>query len=167
MSRLRMRQTRSSLQYEDLLNNTIASHEADEFLIYDPVKPFSTALMLNDWISEKAEKDVIKEYKTTPGALFAKVTNADWLLYASMEIAKLMRLNSTRLLETRVRVKYGIKKELLDLIRLEQVGRVRARLMYDNGIKSVRDLRKKESEIKGAGALWQGSCKQDNFPGIY
>lgn len=134
------------LEYESLLNNTIASHEADEFVIYDPVKPFSTALMLNDWISEKAEKDVIKAYRTTPGALFAKVTNADWLLYASMEIGKLMRLNTTRLLEARVRVKYGIKKELLDLIRLEQVGRVRARMMYDKGIRSVRDLRKKESE---------------------
>lgn len=134
------------LNYEYMLSGTVASYEADEFIIYDPVKPFSTALMLNDWIGEKGEKDIIKAYKTTPGALFVKVTNADWLLYASMEIAKLMRLSSTRLLETRIRVKYGIKKELLDLVQLEQVGRVRARLMYDNGIRTVHDLRKKESE---------------------
>ncbi len=135
------------LSYEEMLNGTIASHEADEFLIYDPVKPFSTALMLNEWMEEKPEKEMIKSYKTTPGALFSKVTNADWMLYASMELAKLMRLNSTRLLETRIRVKYGIKKELLDLIRLEQVGRVRARLMFSRGIRTVADLRKKESEI--------------------
>jgi helicase len=42
----------------------------------------------------------------------------------------------------RLRLKYGIKEELLDLVRLEQVGRVRARLMYNNGIKSVADLKK-------------------------
>ena len=48
----------------------------------------------------------------------------------------------------RVRVKYGVKKELLDLIRLEQVGRVRARQMYNNGIKRVADLRKEGSEEK-------------------
>jgi helicase len=133
------------LDYEGLINGTVASHEADEFVIYDPVKPFSTALMLHEWMEEKEEKEMIKAYRTTPGALFSKVANADWLLYASIELAKLMRLNSTRLLETRIRVKYGIKKELLDLVRLEQVGRVRARMMYSRGIKSVGDLRKKES----------------------
>ncbi|MDE1768312.1 MAG: DEAD/DEAH box helicase [Candidatus Micrarchaeota archaeon] len=134
------------LNYHYMLEGTVSSYEADEFAIYDPVKPFSTALMLNDWIEEKTEKDIIKAYRTTPGALFTKVSNADWLLYASTELAKLVRINTLRLLEARIRVKYGVKKELLDLIRLEQVGRVRARLMHEKGIRSVADLRKKESE---------------------
>ena len=120
--------------------------DSDGLMEYDPVKPFATALMLDDWINEKAEREVIKSYRTTPGALFSKVSNADWMLYASTEMAKLMKINAKKLLETRIRVKYGIKKELLDLIRLEQVGRVRARAMYDNGIKSVSDLRDPKSE---------------------
>ncbi len=134
------------VSYQDLFSDIANDPDSDGLMEYDPVKPFATALMLNDWINEKAEREVIKSYRTTPGALFSKVSNADWMLYASTEMAKLMKINARKLLETRIRVKYGIKKELLDLIRLEQVGRVRARAMYDNGIKSVSDLRDPKSE---------------------
>ena len=128
-------------QYENLLENTTVNYEADAFSYYDPIKPLSTALMLRDWASESPEREIVRKYNTTPGTLFVKLNNADWMLYASSEIAKLMHLGITKLLELRVRTKYGIRKELLDLIRLEQVGRVRARVMYDNGIKHVADLR--------------------------
>jgi helicase len=126
--------------YESMLEGTGANFE-DSYSYYDPVKPLSTALMLRDWMEEKQERDIVKSYGTTPGVLFAKQTNADWLLYAASELAKLSHLNTTRLLELRVRAKYGIRRELLDLVRLEQVGRVRARLMYDSGIRRVSDLR--------------------------
>ena len=58
-------------------------------------------------------------------------------------------MSPVRLIKLRLRAKYGIKKELLDLIRLEQVGRVRARLMYNTGIKrSVSDLRAEGAAAK-------------------
>ncbi len=126
--------------YEQMLEGTGANFD-DSYGYYDPVKPLSTALMLRDWIDEKLERDIVKSYGTTPGVLFSKQTNADWLLYAASELAKLSHMSITKLLELRVRAKYGIRKELLDLVRLEQVGRVRARLMYDNSIKRVSDLR--------------------------
>jgi helicase len=127
--------------YERLMEGTGASIESDATSYYDPVKPLSTALMLRDWINEIPEREIVRRYGTTPGSLFTKLNNADWLLYASSEFSKLLHLKITKLLELRVRAKYGIRKELLDLIRLEQVGRVRARLMYDNGIRRVSDLR--------------------------
>ncbi|MGA3020687.1 MAG: DEAD/DEAH box helicase [Candidatus Micrarchaeales archaeon] len=127
--------------YERLLEGVGASFGSDATSYYDPVKPLSTALMLRDWINEIPEREIVRKYGTTPGSLFTKLNNADWLLYASSELSKLLHLKITKLLELRVRTKYGIRKELLDLIRLEQVGRVRARLMYDNGIERVSDLR--------------------------
>lgn len=133
-------------EYQNMVDNSIARYEEGEAMFYDPVKPFSTALMLNDWAAEKVEREIMKDYRTTPGALFAKVSNADWLLYAGMELAKLSRMNTVKLLEMRVRVKYGVRKELMDLIRLEQVGRVRARMMFNNGIKKAYDIRKPESQ---------------------
>ncbi|MGC8628988.1 MAG: DEAD/DEAH box helicase [Candidatus Micrarchaeia archaeon] len=133
--------------YIYLLKNAGINFE-EEMPFYDPVRPMSTALMLNDWISEVHERDITEKYATTPGSLFTKITNADWLLYSSIELAKLLGLSVAKLHEMRVRVKYGVKKELLDLIRLEQVGRVRARQMYNNGIKRVADLRKEGSEEK-------------------
>ncbi|MEM2917398.1 MAG: helix-hairpin-helix domain-containing protein, partial [Candidatus Bathyarchaeia archaeon] len=35
----------------------------------------------------------------------------------------------------------GVKKELLPLVRLEGVGRVRARVLYNAGLKSLEDLK--------------------------
>ncbi len=134
------------MSYQYMLAGSSVNYEAEDLLYYDPLKPMSTALMLNDWIGEKTENQITREYSTTPGALFTKITNADWLLYSSTELGRLIRVNTTKLLELRVRLKYGIKKELADLVRLEQVGRVRARLMHDNGIRSVSDLRKEGAD---------------------
>jgi helicase len=121
--------------YANLVEGTVAIHPDD------PLRPLSTALMLRDWISEVGEREVVKKYNTTPGALFSKLSNSDWIFYATAELARLIKVSPVRLIKLRMRAKYGIREELLDLIRLEQVGRVRARQMYDIGIKRVPDLR--------------------------
>ena len=48
----------------------------------------------------------------------------------------------------RVRLRYGIKDELLDLVRLQQIGRVRARALYNNGIRSVAELRENRRRVE-------------------
>jgi helicase len=119
---------------------------------YDPVKAFSTALMLRDWIDEKKEQDIVKKYNTTPGTLFSKLSNADWIIYSATELAKLLKKPIHDLVDLRVRMRYGIREELLDLVRLEQIGRVRARMLFSKGIKKVseiRDNREKIVEILG------------------
>lgn len=114
---------------------------------YDPARAFSTALMLRDWMEEIREQDIVKKYASTPGALFAKLQNADWLIYSSIEIAKLMKKPMHKLIEARVRLRYGIKEELLDLVRLEYIGRVRARMLFTNGIKKVQDIRDNREKV--------------------
>ncbi|MDE1846060.1 MAG: DEAD/DEAH box helicase [Candidatus Micrarchaeota archaeon] len=126
--------------YSGLLASNIEGDEIEDFY-FSPEKPFSTAMMIKDWIDEKGEPELVKKYGTTPGAVFTKMTKADWMLYSAAEIAKIMRISAIDLIELRVRVRYGIKKELLDLVQLEQVGRVRARILHANGIKRVADLR--------------------------
>ena len=114
---------------------------------YDPVKAFSTALMLKDWIDEVKEPELVKKYSTTPGGLYSKMTNADWLVYSATELAHIMKVPARKLVETRVRMRYGIKEELLDLVRLEQIGRVRARMLFTNGIKTVQDIRDNKDKV--------------------
>ncbi len=123
-------------------------NDYDTIEYYYPERAFSTAMLLYDWASEIPERDLVKKYGTTPGAVFSKVSNADWLLYAASEMARLIHVSPLRLIELRQRVRYGIKQELLDLIRLEQVGRVRARAMFNNGIRKVADLRNEGAEQK-------------------
>ena len=112
------------------------------------VRTFKTALVFHEWISEKTEDTLHKQYKVQPGELYTKVLSGEWILYASEEVAKLLKLKDSieDLRRLRIRMHYGIKEELLDLVRLKEIGRVRARLLYNVGFKKVRDLRKAEEK---------------------
>ncbi len=114
----------------------------------DEVGAFATAKSLYEWVEEKSEESILLDYNMTPGALYAKVSNADWMLYSWIELSKLVHNPYRSLINTRVRLRYGIREELLDLVRLEQIGRVRARRLYDNGIKSVSDIRANVGKVE-------------------
>lgn len=103
-----------------------------------------TSLVLYAWIEEQSEDYILENFRVEPGDLYRLVENAHWLLYATAELAKLFELkNSTKLLTELVgRVKHGVKRELLPLVKLEGIGRVRARRLYEAGFKSVDDLKK-------------------------
>ena len=118
-----------------------------DYVDYDPIKIFGTAMMLEEWMEEKKEPDIVKRFSSSPGALYTKLTNADWLIYSAIELAKVLHIPRAELIKARVRLKYGIKEELLDLVRLEQVGRVRARIMYNNGIEKVSDIRNNREKV--------------------
>ena len=110
----------------------------DEFLA-----TFKTALMFNDWMSELGEDVLLDKYGIAPGELYTKITNAEWLFFAASELAQLLNKRdiANSMNRLRLRIKYGVKEELLPLIRLKNIGRVRARLLYRNGIKSFSDIK--------------------------
>ncbi len=114
----------------------------------DGLNSFTTAMVLNDWMEEKGEDLILMEYHLTPGALYSKMSNADWMIYSAIELSKILHIPYRQLLSTRVRLRYGIKEELLDLVRLEQIGRARARRLYLNGIKSTSDIRENKEKTK-------------------
>ena len=115
--------------------------EYEEFL--NSVK---TGLMFNDWVNEMNEDYLLETYNIRPGEIKGKLDIADWLLYSATEIGKLLQFKSvvSELMKLRLRMKYGAKEELLTLLRLKNVGRVRARAMYKNGVKNVGDVKKVE-----------------------
>ncbi|MBI4142149.1 hypothetical protein HY484_04440, partial [Candidatus Woesearchaeota archaeon] len=118
------------LEYEEYLNS------------------FKTALMLNDWIEEKDEEHLLETYDVRPGELHVKLKTADWLIYALYELATLLHQQPIlkEIVKTRIRLKYGAKEELLPLLRLEGIGRVRARKLFNNKIKNLGDVRKESVE---------------------
>ena len=73
----------------------------------------------------------------------AKVDIADWLLYSTEEMCKMLHYQSLikEIIKLRLRLKYGVKEELLPLIKLENIGRVRARLLFRNKLKDIKDLK--------------------------
>jgi len=106
------------------------------------------AQVLEAWIQESTEDEVIGQFQVQPGDLYRLTETARWLLYASHELALLLghRDLSPRLSRLTERVKDGVKAELLPLVRLRGVGRVRARVLHDSGLRNLGDLRRAPME---------------------
>ncbi len=120
----------------------------DEPSMYEPeyeefLHSIKTALMFNSWVNEQDEEFLLEEYNIRPGELRAKLDIADWLLYATEEFSKIMHYQYLvkEIVKLRLRLKYGVKEELLPLVRLENIGRVRARILFRNRIKDMKDLK--------------------------
>jgi helicase len=101
-----------------------------------------TAMMMNAWISEMEEEEIMNEFGIAPGGIRSKIQNADWLLYSSKELARMKGLDvDSELEKLRIRLKHGIDEELLNLVKYDQIGRVRARKLYDHGIENKKDIK--------------------------
>ena len=131
--------------------NYITNHE-EEFLTEAPQTSFDlelfmsrvkTSLILQDWIKETPEEIILDRYNVGSGDIYMVVSNAEWLLYAASELAKLLNYNeiSTSISALHNRVVNGIKSELLDLVAIPNIGRVRARILYDKGFTSRQILK--------------------------
>jgi helicase len=101
-----------------------------------------TASLLEDWICEISEDEIVKKYNVGPGDIRNKVETAEWIAYAMLELARLFKCPYCKRIEEVVtRIRYGVKRELLSLVQLEQIGRVRARALTNAGFKTIYDLR--------------------------
>lgn len=101
-----------------------------------------TAQVLKAWMEETSEDEMIETYGIEPGDLYRLTSTGEWLLYSSGELAKLLGHKDLlpKITELHERSVKGIKAELLPLTRLEGVGRVRARVLYNAGLATVEDL---------------------------
>ncbi|MEC8446315.1 MAG: DEAD/DEAH box helicase [Candidatus Thermoplasmatota archaeon] len=137
---------------EDLMLPPPVEHTELEFYLWD----LKTALLLMDWVEETPEEHLMKRYSTTPGDIRAKVETAGWILYSMSELSELLSPNTTKMIsELEIRISNGVRKELLPLLEIESVGRVRARSLFNAGFtsqSSIRDAKPSElSEIPGIG----------------
>jgi helicase len=103
-----------------------------------------TAVTLDAWIEEVSEETLIEKFRVQPGDLYRTIENAKWLLHATHELAQLFgnRPMLPQILEVERRVEKGVKKELLPLVRLEGVGRVRGRIIYSAGYKTAEEIKR-------------------------
>jgi helicase len=96
-------------------------------------------VILLEWIDESSEANLNEKIGVEPGDLHRMVETTYWLLYCLYEIAKLIERKDL-LLEInilRLRIRHGVKSELIPLIQLQGIGRIRARSLYKAGITEV------------------------------
>ncbi len=113
------------------------------FRIMEP--PYSRSmLVLNDWVNESNHIKISERFGIESGDVYRMVENADRLAYCLREISKYIDRDDMIEIfdDLRKRIRYGIKSDLIDLVQVRGVGRVRARKLYKSGIKSARDLRR-------------------------
>jgi len=102
-----------------------------------------SAWVLQSWAAEVTEDQVIERFRVQPGDLYRLTDSAKWLLYASRELAILFKHKDLvpKLNELMERSVKGVKSELLPLVHLEGVGRGRARILFNTGLKTIKDLK--------------------------
>ncbi len=111
-----------------------------------------TASLLEDWMNEVSQDSLVEKYGIGPGDIHSRVELADWLLYSFSQIGQVVRYPYWRDVEKlRVRVKYGVREELIPLIGIKGVGRVRARRLYDSGFTSIEKL--KSADVKNLSSI--------------
>ena len=99
-------------------------------------RALKTALVLDDWISEVSEARIEERFSVGAGDIYNIVESAKWLLYASSRLSSLTIPAAYNAISTvMLRTQYGVKQELLPLVKLRDIGRIRARRMYNAGMK--------------------------------
>ncbi len=138
----------------DVLQFFVEDHQ-DEFMfdlpaIYQDRLAFEEFLgeaklawVLKTWMNETTEDEMIERFSVQPGDLYRLISTSKWLLHASHELASLFQHKDLLLplAKLTVRIEKGVKPELLPLVKLEGIGRVRARILYNSGLKSIHDLK--------------------------
>lgn len=122
----------------------IAKPDSRSFLEYDEIlQDMRTVMVIDAWMNEWREDTVLERLGAEPGDLHRSIDISDWLLYCLEELSKLFRrwelIGEIEFL--RKRVVNGVKEELVELTRLQGIGRVRARSLYSSGIKTIREVR--------------------------
>ncbi|MHA1589992.1 MAG: DEAD/DEAH box helicase [Candidatus Njordarchaeales archaeon] len=104
----------------------------------------STAILLL-WINEIPVKDILTPFSPNfSGGDFRELIRvSEWLLYCSRELASTLRLSPSFLKKIdilRERVEHGITEELLELVKIPDVGRVRARRLKQYGFDTLEKI---------------------------
>ncbi len=117
------------------------------------LEELKTASCLWEWINERDEDSICEKYSIAPGDLRRIVETAEWLANALYRIAEFKNHSARGFFNSLIlRIKHGVKSELLELVQLRGIGRARARKLYSSGITGIKELleeKEKAGQIVG------------------
>lgn len=132
---------RLSLRKKDPEELSLLLQERRAELLYD-VSEYDCSRSfwaLAEWIEEAGDRSLGDRLGVEPGDMHRMVETGEWLAYSLYEVANLLGRQDVlaELHALRTRIRYGIKEELMPLVALEGVGRVRARALHAAGLTDV------------------------------
>ena len=107
--------------------------------------------VLEEWMEEKTLREIEEEFDSQPGDVRTRVELAEWLLYSARrmlisdnevleEASEAASIISEYISEIQKRIRYGCKSDILGLVGIRNVGRVRAREMRRYGFETIYDV---------------------------
>jgi len=129
---------------ETFIDKTLTDR-AEELLMEDISEEFfaaiKTALVAEEWTDEISEDSICERFGVGAGDIHAVVENLRWLMHAACRIChEFTPKFDEDMRDLELRVTHGVKEELLPLISLKGIGRVRARRLFNRGITSPKEL---------------------------
>ncbi len=108
----------------------------------DALSYAKTAYLLDDWTNETHLQSLEEKYGLGPGDIRMRIDTAGWLLHAFRELARALRPDLQKpISQLGIRLQHGVKKELLPLLDLAGVGRIRARTLANAGFKTLASIK--------------------------
>ncbi len=135
------------------LSDFVMEHNTEFVLMPDQFKvdyewflsEVKTACVMLDWINEIKEEDIVRKFGIGEGDIRALSETTLWLVHSTAELGMHRKTSCAKMAkELEKRVEYGASPELLDLIQIRGIGRVRARKLYDAGFRDMQELRAAE-----------------------
>ncbi len=109
-----------------------------------------TALLLLDWVNERSMDDISRIFNVGDGDIHTFADLAEWLMHSLSRLARMLNHGSAdAAVAIEKRIHYGARQELMELVGIRGIGRVRARKLYDSGLRSVEDIRKADPVFLG------------------
>ncbi|MFX1482018.1 MAG: DEAD/DEAH box helicase [Promethearchaeota archaeon] len=132
----------------------LLEEQEDELMIEPPMEEegprvyteflaqLKTANLLHDWILEKDDKNLTDQYNVGMGDVHRFVQSAEWLSYSASEIARIVGApeHVPLLHDLKSRLRYGVKSDILELVSLRGIGRIRGRMLHNHGLTNLTDL---------------------------
>ncbi len=120
----------------------VSLHELPIVTLRELLQAMKATISLEMWIEEEAEGNIEEKVGIEPGDLRVVVDTATWLIYSFSEIARVLNHweEAKALRKLARRVKYGVKEELIELVQMEGIGRRRARVLFEAGYQTIKDL---------------------------
>jgi len=101
------------------------------------------ARVMYEWINETSEDGILEVHRVEPGDILRMVDTSRWLLHASYQLAELFGHKDllSQAYELQIRCAQGVKSELVPLVELDGVGRIRARSLFNASYRTLDDLK--------------------------
>jgi len=130
-------------------NGEIPKPPSDDYEYELWLTSYVHAKMLYDWINEEVEDKIILKYGVGPGDIYSAKETASWIASALSRVEQVMGYHSrSRELEILgIRLENGVREDAVELVKLNGVGRVRARMLINHGIRTLEDIVKTPSSV--------------------